>query len=138
MNFVKHILCELFEEGNIWVFRVEYIVTYYTYYALKRLNNYCSNNNCISIDKLKIKKILEMGNMLFKPKFRNCMMHYNLVNQGVILPENIEKHFYGIVETCFDGIDFYTYLSNLRELSDEISRFLESNFNFSKVQLKNL
>lgn len=36
MNFVKHILRPLFQDGNIWIFRIEYIVSYYTLRALER------------------------------------------------------------------------------------------------------
>lgn len=34
MNFVKYILRPLFQDGNIWIFRIEYIVSYYTYVRL--------------------------------------------------------------------------------------------------------
>ena len=50
MNFVKHILRPLFDDSNMWVFRVEYIVTYYTYRAIQRLKNYCDNNIDLCID----------------------------------------------------------------------------------------
>lgn len=45
MNFVKHILRPLFDDSNMWLFRVEYIVTYYTYRAIQRLKNYCDTSS---------------------------------------------------------------------------------------------
>lgn len=138
MNFLKYILRGLFKEGNIWIFRTEYIVTYYTLRALQRLKNYCENNSDITIDGVEIERILKIGEPLFQSKLRNCMMHYNLENQGVISTENVNKHFYGIIETCFGGMDYYTYLGKLRELSDEIIAFLEKRFDFSKVTLQEL
>lgn len=138
MNFVKYILSGLFEKGNTWVFRVEYIVTYYTLRALERLKNYCANNSDTTVDVKEIGRILKIGDSLFHSKFRNCMMHYNLENQGVISPENANKHFYGIVETCFNGMNYYTYLGKLRELSDEIIGFLEKKFDFSKINIQKL
>ena len=138
MNFLKYILRGLFKEGNTWIFRTEYIVTYYTFRALQRLKNYCENNSDITIDSVEIERILKIGEPLFQSKLRNCMMHYDLKNQGVISTENVNKHFYGIIETCFPDMDYYTYLGKLRELSDEIIAFLEKRFDFSKVTLQEL
>lgn len=84
MNFVKYILRPLFRDGNIWVFRVEYIVSYYTLRALERLKNYTENNKDITVESKEIHDILKLGELLFKTKVRNCMMHYNLESAGVI------------------------------------------------------
>lgn len=138
INFLKYILRGLFKEGNTWIFRTEYIVTYYTLRALQRLKNYSESNSDITIDGVEIERILKNGETLFQSKLRNCMMHYDLKNQGVISTENVDKHFYGIIETCFDGMDYYTYLGKLRGLSDEIITFLEKRFDFSKVTLQEL
>lgn len=138
MNFVKYILRPLFEESNTWVFRIEYVVTYYTFCALKRLKNYCDNNEDVEVDKKNIEKILCIGEKLFQSKFRNCMMHYNLEGKDVLSINNIEKMFFGIVEKCFDGMDYYSYLKQLRALSDDIITFLEKRFNFESVNLKQL
>ena len=54
MNFVKYILRPLFQDGNIWIFRIEYIVSYYTLRAFERLKNYCENNKDITVENEKI------------------------------------------------------------------------------------
>ena len=136
MNFVKYVLRPLFIDGNIWAFRVEYIVTYYTLRRLERLKNYCENNDDISIETEEINKILSQGEKLFKTKLRNCMMHYNLENAGVIAFENIEKPFYGIIENCFDNMNYYEYLHCMHSLSDKIIAYLENQFDFSDIKLK--
>ena len=138
MNFVKHILRTLFPDGNTWVFRVEYVVTYYTFRALLRLKNYCENNADIVADTKEIDEILSKGNDLFQSRFRNCMMHYNLQDQGVLSIEHIEKPFFGIIETCFEGMDYQTYLSSLHKMSNRIILFLEKHFNCSSIELKQL
>lgn len=138
MNFVKHILRALFSDGNTWTFRLEYIVTYYTLRALQRLKNYSENNADIVVDTREIDEILNSGDGLFQSKFRNCMMHYDLKDQGVLSLEHIEKPFYGIIETCFDGIDYQTYLTSLREVSDMIITYLEKQFNCANVELEQL
>jgi len=138
MNFVKYIIRPLFEESNTWVFRIEYVVTYYTFRALQRFKNYYDNNKGIEVDKANIEKILCIGGKLFQSKFRNCMMHYNLEGQDVLSIKNIEKIFFGIVENCFDGMDYYSYLKQLRELSDDIITFLEKRIDFERIILKQL
>ena len=138
MNFVKHILQPLFDKDNIWIFRVEYIVTYYTYRAIQRLKNYCENNTDMCVDFLEFTDIFNLSEILFKPKFRNCMMHYGLEGQGVISMEHIEKPFYGIVETCYKGMDYYSFRNNLRALSDRIVVLLESKLNTEKIMLQHL
>lgn len=136
MNFVKHILRPLFLDGNTWVFRVEYVVTYYTFRALQRLKNYCENNTDIMVDTREIGEILSKGDDLFQTKFRNCMMHYNLQDQGVLSLEYIEKPFFGIIETCFGKTDYQTYLSSLHKMADRIIVYLERHFNSTRLELK--
>ena len=138
MNFVKHILRPLFAEGNTWLFRVEYVVTYYTFRALQRLKNYCENNDDIAVDTKGIEEIESVGNGLFQSKFRNCMMHYNLEGQGVLSLEHIEQPFFGIIENCFEGKDYQTYLALLRDLSNRIIVYLEKHFNCVGIKLKQL
>lgn len=138
MNFVKHILRPLFDDSNMWVFRVEYIVTYYTYRAIQRLKNYCDNNIDLCIDLGGFTEMFSSAKNLFQSKFRNCMMHYGIENQGVISIENIEKPFYGIVETCYNGMDYYSFLGTLRRLSDEMIDLLEKRFNIEKITLQRL
>lgn len=136
MNFVKYILRPLFPDGNTWTFRVEYIVTYYTFRALLRLKNYCENNDDIMADINGIKELEMAESDMFQSKFRNCMMHYGLENQDVLSLEYIDHPFFGIIENCFGGTDYRSYLSSLHNLSDRIIGFLERHFNCSDVKLK--
>lgn len=138
MNFVKYILRPLFLDGNIWAFRVEYIVSYYTFRALERLKNYTENNNDIIVDTNAICDILKQGRLLFTTKLRNCLMHYNLENAGVISLKNIDKPFYGIIENCFEGKSYKEYLIELHEFSDILIDFLNKQFDFTDVKLKKL
>lgn len=138
MNFVKYILKPLFADGNTWVFRIEYIVSYYTLRALERFKNYCENNSYTSVDMEGITNILDCGEKIFKTKLRNCLMHYNLENAGVITFENVDKPFYGIIENCFEGMSYQDYTASLHNLSDMIIEYLESRFDFSNVELEQL
>lgn len=136
MNFVKYILRPLFPDGNAWTFRVEYIVTYYTFRALLRLKNYCENNDDIMADINGIKELEMAESDMFQSKLRNCMMHYGLENQDVLSLEYIDHPFFGIIENCFGGTDYRSYLSSLHNLSDRIIGFLERHFNCSDIKLK--
>jgi hypothetical protein len=138
MNFVRYILRSLFTDSSTWLFRIEYIVTYHTYLALNDLKNHSDNNNDISLEKNSIEEILEFGKPLFQSKFRNCMMHYDLAGYNVLSREYIKCPFYGIVETCFEGKDYHSYLAELRNLSDMIIDYLENRFDFSKVKLQEI
>ena len=138
MNFVKHILKPLFVEENTWAFRIEYVVTYYTFQALKRLKNHCENNHDMLVDTKEIRKLEFTGRKLFQTRFRNCMMHYNLENQGVLLSDHIEKPFFGIIENCFEGENYQTYLMLLHEFSDKIIAYLEKQFGCDGFGLKQL
>ena len=138
MNFVKYILRKFFIDGNKWVFRVEYIVAYYTYRALRRLKNYCENNDDIKLNLEMLNEIFDKGDVIFQSNFRNCMMHYGLENRNVLSYEYIEKEFFGIVETCFEGQDYQTYINGLREFSDMIIVFLENRFDITKIDIRPL
>ena len=138
MNFVKHIIRPLLPEGNTWAGRVEYIVTYYTFRALQRLKNYCKNNDDVVADTEGISEIEDAADGLFQSKFRNCMMHYDLENQGVLTLEYIDQPFYGIVENCFDGKGYQTYLDLIHDLSDQIISYLEKHFCCAGIELKQL
>ncbi|MCD8353785.1 MAG: hypothetical protein LUC47_05690 [Clostridiales bacterium] len=135
MNFVKYFVRPLFADGNTWTLRIEYIVTYYTFRALKRLKNHCDNNPNIKINSNGIDAILSAGNGLFQSKFRNAMMHYGLKGECILSLEYINKPFYGIVESCFDGMDYQTFLRSLHKLTDSIIDYLETYFNSASVQL---
>lgn len=136
VNFVRQILRTLFSDESTWLFRVEYVVTYYTFRALQRLKNYCENNDDVAADLKSIVEILDAGGPLFQTKFRNCMMHYSLEGEGVLSLEYIDQPFYGMVETCFNGTQYHSYLTKLRELSDQMASYLESRFDFSNITLK--
>ena len=64
MNFVKFVLVPMFKGFNPWIFRVEYVVTYNTYKALKRLKSHSENNSDICIDLDKLKVVLKLADNL--------------------------------------------------------------------------
>ena len=138
MNFVRYILTPLFAGTNAWIFRIEYVVTYYTYKALCRLKNYCENNDDLVIDMDALSGAIHLDDDIFQSKFRNCMMHYGLQKQGVLSLDNIEKPLFGMIETCFDGMDFCIYQLKLREFETRMIKYLESYFNTEEITIQKL
>ena len=138
MNFVRYILCPLFPMENTWVFRVEYIVTYYTFRALTKLKSHCESNDDVISDINGIEDLKNGSSELFQSKFRNCMMHYGLENQNLLSIKYIDRPFFGIIENCFDGMDYKTYVSALHDFSDKLICFLEEHFDCSDIKLKQL
>lgn len=136
MNFVKLILKPLFSKGNTWIFRVEYIVTYYSFRALERLKNYCENNREVNIDLQEITELQREAKGLFQSKFRNCMMHYDLVGWDVLSPENLDKPFGGMVETCFEGMSYFDYSAKLDHFSNKVIDYLEEQFEYKNIDLQ--
>lgn len=105
---------------------------------VERLKNYTENNKDMTVETEEIHDILKQGELLFTTKLRNCMMHYNLENAGVLSFANIDKPFYGIIENCFDGKSYQEYLIELHGLSERIIDFLNNQFDFSDVKLERL
>ena len=138
INFAKFQIRPLLDDNNTWLFRVEYIVTYYVCRALQRLKNYCDNNNDIIVDTNEILKLTQCGEKLFDSKLRSCMMHYNLEGREVLSAKLIEKPLFGIIENCFEGMDYYTYFQKLRDFEDRIILYLESKFDCENVDLQEL
>ena len=137
MNFVRCVLRPLVDKYNLWVLRIEYNVTYYTYKSLVRLKNYDeSNNNDFFLENIADLDI--NTEKIFSTKFRNCMMHYGLENEKIIVPDNIKKPFYGIVESCYEGKDFYDFVEELRKVSNKVIKILELNINSDEVILERL
>ena len=70
---------------------------------------------------------------LFSSSFRNCMMHYDLIDKDdcpVVLREwyDPEKPLYGLVESCYGGMNFNQYYDRLYKVSQELEEYLLSYF----------
>lgn len=91
------------------------------------------------IDIKELGDIIENGKCFFPSKFRNCMMHYNLVHENEpCIKEDCyggDKVFLGLVESCFEGKDYLEYYSELREYMSLIEHYLNRWFHidFNKI-----
>lgn len=66
-------------------------------------------------------------------------MHYKIENQDVLLIEDIEKPFFGIVESYYgNSMNYYSLLNKSRDLMDKMIFFLEDKFNLENIVLEKL
>lgn len=140
IGFVKYILSRKLTKSNLWFFRVQYIITYYSYMGMKKLCNHLEETRGDSVFVLEMKNIINEGKDLFLSKFRNCMMHYGVENKSdMIIKEEYfdrEKPLFGIIESCFKGMDFCRYQNKLLKIMDDIEHTLLQNFGIDGKQLK--
>ena len=137
LNFVRHVLKPMFDDNNNWMLRIEYINTYYCHRALKRFSDYHVSKKLLHKDN-EISRILETGSELFNTSFRNCMMHYNLEDRKILKREYIDRPYFGLVESCFSGMDYYTYRNRLTGYQSSLIDFINQKFYFEGMQLKKL
>lgn len=136
LNFVRYILSDMFYPENTWVFRIQYITTYYAFYALGKLNSRGSSDSDSGIDIFPLDSLLDEGKELFRSDFRNCMMHYDLQGHGVLTAENLNNPLFGLVESCFPDHSYKSYSMQLEIYRNKLCAYLEQYFDFSGVALK--
>ena len=70
------------------------------------------------------------------------MMHYDLCQNGneIINQEyyDLQKPFYGLVESCFDGISFFEYKEKLLLFTNDLEKLLRNEMNIDINKLKPL
>lgn len=144
LGFVNYVLSPLFLHENAWLLRIKYIVTHYAYLGLKHVRQHLDNAKGNSSGNLihDIDGILTSASWAFPAKFRNCMMHYDLVSEGTFLiPESAldsGKTLYGLVEACFDGMEYADYLDSLTGLAEQMIQIVREQFSFDKITIQRL
>lgn len=140
LNFVQYCLEPLFSTMNPWIMRVKYISTYYVHRGLLRIKNHLEQSFPTQLVQ-DIKQITRSGECLFSSTMRNCMMHFNLKNNGEFA---ISKDFYdtskplfGLVETCF-GMSYNDYFLKLSEYGKRLDSFISGFFNIQNAKIKPL
>lgn len=135
INFVLNILRKYEKTDKGWWLRIYYITYYYTLQRLENIRNHITMNEMLDN---RIKTFYSIVNIddkeLINTDFRNCMMHYDLIDKNgkfLIKDEylNIKVPLFGLVESCFNGIK-YDELKNkivdrLNLLSTEIQKLLD-------------
>lgn len=74
-------------------------------------------------------------------EFRNCMMHYGLINKEnkFLIEEqkfNLNIPMMGLVESCFNNINYFELKKNIKEELENISQVIDNILNINKSNLK--
>ena len=137
IGFVNNLLTPILQDKDAWLLRIIYITAHNTWLGINKVAQHLEQN-CQS--KIKIPAFIggdEKDIKLFSSSFRNCMMHYDLVDNRdcpVILQEwyDSEKPLYGLVESSFGGMHFNQYYDKLFKLSQELEEYLLLYFTINK------
>lgn len=124
----------------MWL-RIYYIAYYYAIERLEDIKNHIENNE---IDNLNFKKLLtriNLNNNFMNTEFRNCMMHYGLINKDnkFLIKEqkfNLNIPMMGLVESCFNNINYFELKKNIKEELENISQVIDNILNINKSNLK--
>lgn len=143
IGFVNNYISSLLPKDNLWLFRIRYIVTYYSLLGIEKIRNHLVNNyDKEDILVQKSEKYISMRSSLFKSDFRNCMMHYNLYKDGkcAIKQEFLDskKPFLGLVESCYNGKSFETLNLEVTEFSKKLELLLQEHIFIKKENLKEI
>lgn len=144
LGFVKYNLEPMVTAQNPWLLRIKYIATYYSYCGLRVLERHLEQLKQEQSSKFveAAKTVDQAGEHLFDSTFRNCMMHYDLVENGTFAISEAcydeTKPLFGLVETCFNNATYESFTAEIDSLGEMIEKLLVSQFNFKTLQIKKL
>lgn len=122
INFIRYSLNNIVPMKNIWLLRAKYITVYYVYKSLERFQSHYQITS--------IQSILDNNRYLIDSSFRSCMMHYGFVNKGVPAIKDkylsLDRTFFGIVESCFEGMGYNILNEKLDQAIAQISDCLSN------------
>ena len=141
INSTIRLLGECEKDDTGWWLRIYYISYYYAIERLEDIKNHIENNE---IDNLNFKKLLTQINLnkrFMNTEFRNCMMHYGLINKEnkFLIEEqkfNLNIPMMGLVESCFNNINYFELKKNIKEELENISYVIDNILNINKSNLK--
>ena len=141
INSTIRLLGECEKDDTGWWLRIYYIAYYYAIERLEDIKNHIKNNE---IDNLNFKKLLTQINLnknFMNTEFRNCMMHYGLINKEnkFLIEEqkfNLNIPMMGLVESCFNNINYFELKKNIKEELENISQVIDNILNINKSNLK--
>lgn len=140
LNFVQCCLQQMFSRQNPWIMRMKYISVYYAHRGLLRIKKHLEQNSKTPIIQ-DIDQITKSGEFLFSSIMRNCMMHFDLKNNGAFAISNeyydISKPLFGLIETCF-GMSYNDYFIKLSEYGKRLDSFISGFFNIQNAKIKPL
>ena len=140
LNFVQYCLEPIFSTMNPGIMRVKCISAYYTHRGLLRIKNHLEQNSTSQLVQ-DIEQITQSGECLFTSIMRNCMMHFDLKNNGKFAISqdcyDISKPLFGLIETCF-GLSYNEYFNKLSDYGKRLDKFISDLFDIRNAKIKPL
>lgn len=141
INSTIRLLGECEKDDTGWWLRIYYIAYYYAIERLEDIKNHIENNE---IDNLKFKKLLTLitvNKSFMNSEFRNCMMHYGLINKEskFLIKEqkfDLDIPLMGLVESCFDNVNYFELKKYIKDELENISQTIDNILNINKSSLK--
>ena len=141
INSTIRLLGECEKDDTGWWLRIYYIAYYYAIERLEDIKNHIENNE---IDNLKFKKLLTritVNKSFMNSEFRNCMMHYGLINKEskFLIKEqkfDLDIPLMGLVESCFDNVNYFELKKYIKDELENISKKIDNILNINKSSLK--
>ena len=132
VGFSEHVLFNVLPFDNPWLCRTRYIVAHYVWTGLKKLIRHYQNNDSNIFPLEKATYLFDKGQYYFPSDFRNCMMHYDFINNNVsAIKESCFRKdilFFGLTESCFNGLSTVEFYSQLKDYLHELEEYLSSWF----------
>ena len=141
INSTIRLLGECEKDDTGWWLRIYYIAYYYAIERLEDIKNHIKNNE---IDNLNFKKLLTritVNKSFMNSEFRNCMMHYGLINKEskFLIKEqkfDLDIPLMGLVESCFDNVNYFELKKYIKDELENISQTIDNILNINKSSLK--
>ena len=135
INFLLYVLNDYEKDDYGWWLKINYIVYYYSIYKLTDLHEHFVQNKLITKNISDYLNEIDVKNAKFmNSTFRNCMMHPSLADKNgnsIISSSKLDrqKPFFGLVETCFDGMGYKdlkdSVILEMKRISNILSQWLE-------------
>ena len=141
INSTIRLLGECEKDDTGWWLRIYYIAYYYAIERLKDIKNYIANNKMDNSNFTKLLTQININNDFMNGEFRNCMMHYGLINKDnkflIDLQKfNLDIPMMGLVESCFDNLNYFELKNKIKKELENISQVIDNILNIDKSNLK--
>lgn len=134
MNFLLYVLNNYEKDDYGWWLKINYATYYYSIHKLQDLQQHLIQNKLITSEIADYFEEIDIENAQYlNGKFRNYIMHSKLIDKDGNIMIDLEtvdktKPFFGLVETCFNGLSYQdlklAITSEMVRISDILSRWL--------------
>jgi hypothetical protein len=144
INYVLYALSTYEIDDYGWWLKINYITFFYAHRKLRDLRDHLVQNHMLTCDMAELIKSSGTEEMSYiNVDFRNYLMHSKLTNKNgdfLIKVDKLDKSkpFFGLIESCFDGISYSELRRIIHNSLSKISDALEIWLEIDKLVIKPL